>query len=40
MLIVRSFAPEPEVMEWDVSQYLAGAPLRPSEIAFQLMTSA
>ncbi len=40
VFVIRSFAPEPEVMEWDVSESLAGAPLRPGEIAFQLLTSA
>jgi hypothetical protein len=40
MLIVRSFVPEPEVMDWDWSESLAGTALRPDEIAVQLMTSA
>ncbi len=40
MFIIRSFVPEPEVMEWDVTDSLAGAALRPGEIAFQLLTSA
>lgn len=40
MFVIRSFAPEPEVMEWGVSEDLAGSPLRPGEMAFQLMTYA
>jgi hypothetical protein len=39
MFIVRSFAPEPDAM-WELSESLAGAPLRPDEIAIQLVTSA
>jgi len=40
ILIARSLAPEPDVMAWDVSDSLAETPLRPGEIAFQLMTGA
>jgi hypothetical protein len=39
MLIVRSFAPEPDDM-WEVTDSLRGTPLQPGEIAFQLITSA